>query len=77
MQIDFAEHPRRHHNQAPRMRPEYLVYFDGLGIWKIRYEMRENKVHILDAEEQLIFMPMKHSYTFYNRRSLRTIQGIL
>lgn len=59
------------HDWEPIERPEYLVHFDGTGIWKIRYQMLGGRMHILSLDEQLAPWPMPCSVTFYNRRSLR------
>jgi hypothetical protein len=60
---------------APKPPSEYLVYCDGAGIWKVRYEMRERGMHILNLEELPSYCQTPEPVTFYNRKSLRFIEG--
>jgi len=54
---------------------EYLVYFDGIGIWKARYEMRDAGMYILDIEELPSCLITSGPVTIYNKKSLRFLEG--
>jgi len=54
---------------------EYFLYFDGVGIWKARYEMRGAGMHILDIEELPSCLRTQGPVTIYNRKSLKFKEG--